>query len=45
MWHRKLLVAILNRKLAVLNQKYVRSLPEYEKYGVIVILVFMALIC
>ena len=31
------LVAILNRKLAVLNQKYVRSLPEYEKYGVIVI--------
>lgn len=31
------LVAILNRKLAVLKKKYVRSQPEYEKYGVIVI--------
>jgi len=31
------LAAILNRKLAVLKQKYVRSLPEYEKYGVILI--------
>ena len=31
------LVAILNRKLAVLKQKYVRSQPEYDKYGVIVI--------
>ena len=31
------LVAILNRKLTVLKQKYVRSQPEYEKYGVIVI--------
>jgi hypothetical protein len=31
------LVAILNRKLAVLKQKYRKSQPEYEKYGVIVI--------
>jgi hypothetical protein len=29
--------AILNRKLTVLKQKYARSQPEYEKYGVIVI--------
>ena len=31
------LVAVLNRKLAVLKQKYQKSQPEYEKYGVIVI--------
>src|SRR3989338_9975767 len=31
------LAAILDRKLAVLKQKYARSQPEYEKYGVIVI--------
>lgn len=31
------LVEILNRKLAVLKQKYEKSQPEYEKYGVIVI--------
>jgi len=31
------LVAVLDRKLAVLKQKYSRSQPEYEKYGVIVI--------
>jgi len=31
------LVEVLNRKLAVLAQKYMRSQPEYEKYGVIVI--------
>lgn len=31
------LVAILNRKLAVLKKKYGRSQPEYEKYGVIVL--------
>ena len=31
------LVAILDRKLTVLKQKYSRSQPEYEKYGVIVI--------
>lgn len=31
------LVAILNRKLVVLKQKYKKSQPEYEKYGVIVI--------
>lgn len=31
------LVEVLNRKLAVLKQKYKKSQPEYEKYGVIVI--------
>ena len=31
------LVEILNKKLAVLKQKYQKSQPEYEKYGVIVI--------
>ena len=31
------LVEVLNRKLAVLKQKYKNSFPEYEKYGVIVI--------
>lgn len=31
------LVEVLNRKLAVLRQKYKSSFPEYEKYGVIVI--------
>ncbi|MFH1376440.1 MAG: DNA methyltransferase [Candidatus Woesearchaeota archaeon] len=31
------LVEVLNRKLAVLKQKYQKSQPEYEKYGVIVI--------
>jgi len=31
------LVEILKRKLVVLKQKYVRSQPEYEKYGVIII--------
>ncbi len=31
------LVEILNRKLAVLRQKYKKSQPEYEKYGVVVI--------
>ncbi len=31
------LVEILNRKLIVLKQKYQKSQPEYEKYGVIVI--------
>lgn len=31
------LVEVLNRKLAVLQQKYKKSQPEYEKYGVIVI--------
>lgn len=31
------LVEVLNRKLVVLKQKYKRSQPEYEKYGVIVI--------
>ena len=31
------LAEILNRKLIVLRQKYQRSQPEYEKYGVIVI--------
>src|SRR3989338_4170054 len=31
------LAEILNRKLAVLKQKYKKSQPEYEKYGVIVI--------
>jgi len=31
------LVEVLNRKLIVLKQKYEKSRPEYEKYGVIVI--------
>ena len=31
------LVAVFNRKLAVLKQKYQKSRPEYEKYGIIVI--------
>ncbi len=31
------LVAVLNRKLSVLKQKYSRSQTEYEKYGIIVI--------
>ncbi len=31
------LVEVLNRKLVVLKQKYQKSQPEYEKYGVIVI--------
>jgi len=31
------LVAILSRKLLVLKQKYQKSQPEYEKYGIIVI--------
>jgi hypothetical protein len=31
------LVEILRRKLAILKQKYGRSQPEYEKYGVIAI--------
>lgn len=31
------LVSILNRKLTVLNKKYSKSQPEYEKYGVVVI--------
>ena len=39
------LVAILNRKLTVLKQKYVRSQLEYEKYGVIVISICMSLPC
>lgn len=31
------LAAILNQKLTILKQKYKRSQPEYEKYGVILI--------
>ena len=31
------LIEVLNRKLVVLKQKYKRSRPEYERYGVIVI--------
>jgi hypothetical protein len=31
------LVEVLNRKLVVLKQKYKKSQPEYEKYGIIVI--------
>ncbi|MDD5023418.1 MAG: SAM-dependent DNA methyltransferase [Candidatus ainarchaeum sp.] len=31
------LVAVLDRKLIILKQKYQKSQPEYEKYGVIVI--------
>ena len=31
------MVQVLSRKLAVLKQKYKKSQPEFEKYGVIVI--------
>lgn len=31
------LVEVLNRKLSVLNQRYKKSQPEYEKYAVVVI--------
>src|SRR3990167_6384492 len=31
------LAEVLNRKLSTLNQKYKKSQPEYEKYGVVVI--------
>ncbi|MFH1825651.1 MAG: DNA methyltransferase [Candidatus Firestonebacteria bacterium] len=31
------LVEVLNRKLSVLKQKYIKNQPEYEKYSVIVI--------
>jgi len=31
------LVEVLRRKLVILKQKYSRSQPEYEKYGVVVI--------
>jgi hypothetical protein len=37
------LVEVLNRKLAVLKQKYKKSQTEYEKYGVIVVSSFYGL--